>query len=540
MKMKRVLSLVMALFIAIGVLVGCGDGNADYASADISAFVDNGEKMSISWLGYATLAGCTEGKPSELLIEDKFNIDITPIFAESSGYTDKKNALLQSGEIPDLIYELDPMHVFADARDEYLLEVPYEAIKKYAPSLFESLIEKAPSVWQYSYYNGKNYGLPNINHGHMESRTTLFRADWLEKLGMEVPETVDELHDVLYAFVHNDPDGNGKDDTYGYALAGTHFQHYFSDIFGAYGVLPFDWQEVDGEIVYGGLRPETEEVLGILAQWYKEGLIYPGFIEVDKTAGSLLLSNMSGFSPYASYEDPDSPTNAENTLKEKVPEGELVYAKLVKGPDGLSGARGWGYPCHVVSFGDNGEDSPAKTTRILSIFEKIYNDEELLKEIRLGKEGETYTIDDVSKTTNIFVATENYSETAQKRLAGYEFALASPTFWTPFAPEEGIYNKYLSDSYKEFKNKYQSKDAVLTDAFYKVDIVPSAPTYIEDLMNSQMSLMSSVIMGDVDSDKYLEEFTKIWEATGGPQMLSEAQNQQNIVNEIYGKLGIKK
>ena len=38
------------------------------------------------------------------------------------------------------------------------------------------------------------------------------RQDWLDKLGLAVPTTVDELHDVLLAFKNNDPNGNGKAD----------------------------------------------------------------------------------------------------------------------------------------------------------------------------------------------------------------------------------------------------------------------------------------------------------------------------------------
>lgn len=35
---------------------------------------------------------------------------------------------------------------------------------------------------------------------------------------MEMPATIEELHDVLYAFTYNDPDQNGKNDTYGFSL----------------------------------------------------------------------------------------------------------------------------------------------------------------------------------------------------------------------------------------------------------------------------------------------------------------------------------
>ena len=88
--------------------------------------------------------------------------------------------------------------------------MPYAAIEKYAPSIYKQISEQAPAAWAYSYYEGKNYGMPNLNYSHVENSVSGYRWDWLEKLGMEVPTTIEELHDVLYAFTHNDPDGNGR------------------------------------------------------------------------------------------------------------------------------------------------------------------------------------------------------------------------------------------------------------------------------------------------------------------------------------------
>lgn len=537
MKIKKVLSIALALILAIGMLAGCGgNGGSEIEQADISAFVETDEKLELSWLSYTTLSGCTEGTAPELLIEDKFNVEMKPIFAEGSKYTDKKNALLQAGDIPDLIYELDPMHVFADARDEYLLEIPYAAIQKYAPSIFADLNEKAPAVWAYSYYEGANYGLPNMNHSHVTPKLSIYRGDWLEKLGLEVPETIPELHDVLYAFTHNDPDGNGKDDTWGYApYSSSHYQWFFAEMFGAYGVLPFDWQEVDGKIVYGGLREECETVLATLADWYKEGLIYPAFVE-DATGSKLLQTGKVGYAPEADYSDPQLETSSLNTLKTNFPDGYYSYGKLIKGPEGLAGARSWGYPCHVVSFGNKDESSPVKATRILQMLETMFTDDALRIEISAGKEGEQW----VHEEDRFFVATPDYTEGAQKRQAGYDWVLSGPGFWAPVITSDELFASTRATGYKNWLETYGDPATVLTDAFYKIDIVPSAPTYVVDLHNNEMALMAKIIKGEIAADQYIEEFTKIWEGTGGPQLLAEAETQKDVVDEIYAKIGLNK
>ena len=45
-----------------------------------------------------------------------------------------------------------------------------------------------------------------------------YRADWAEKLGLEEPKTIEDIYNMMYQFTYGDPDGNGKDDTYGLCM----------------------------------------------------------------------------------------------------------------------------------------------------------------------------------------------------------------------------------------------------------------------------------------------------------------------------------
>ncbi len=60
-----------------------------------------------------------EGTIPEKAIEEKFNVEIQPLFYEENKYQDKKVMLMAGGEIPDLIYELDPLHVFNDVDQDF-------------------------------------------------------------------------------------------------------------------------------------------------------------------------------------------------------------------------------------------------------------------------------------------------------------------------------------------------------------------------------------------------------------------------------------
>jgi len=56
---------------------------------------------------------------------------------------------------------------------------------------------------------------------------------------------------VFRRFSFNDPDGNGLYDTYGLSPSVAYWSYFFSEFFAAFCILPFDFQEVDGAIVWG-------------------------------------------------------------------------------------------------------------------------------------------------------------------------------------------------------------------------------------------------------------------------------------------------
>src|SRR5262249_28456720 len=112
----------------------------------------------------------------------------------------------------------------------------------------------------------------------------IIRKDWLDKLGLKVPTTMDEWHDLLMAFKTKDPNGNGKDDELGFtAMLGSRPLDGFtsSHVFvGAWGIA-VEWYQEKGTVKFGMVQPEFKEFLSTMAQWYKDGLIDPDFPSED-------------------------------------------------------------------------------------------------------------------------------------------------------------------------------------------------------------------------------------------------------------------
>ncbi len=97
-----------------------------------------------------------------------------------------------------------------------------------------------------------------------------YRADWAEKLGLGVPQTIDDIYNMLYAFTYNDPDGNGIDDTIGMEM--TSYTGPF-DIMQTWFGCGNGWAEVDGNLVPVQLQDEYMVALDWFKKIYDDGLL---------------------------------------------------------------------------------------------------------------------------------------------------------------------------------------------------------------------------------------------------------------------------
>lgn len=118
---------------------------------------------------------------------------------------------------------------------------------------------------QHTGIRGKLYGIPMVKD--IARKGVILRKDWLDKLGLQVPQTTDELMQIAKAFTEEDPDGNGSKDTTGFIDR--------SDlVFGAFKTLgfyfgtPSSWDVDDS----GKVTPEFESEGYVKAMEYMKEL----------------------------------------------------------------------------------------------------------------------------------------------------------------------------------------------------------------------------------------------------------------------------
>ncbi|MFD0715372.1 hypothetical protein [Paenibacillus sp. GCM10027626] len=206
-----------------------------------------------------------------------------------SDFSETFSIVIASGSIPDIMQALSKDFLQYGPEGAFL---PLnDLIDEHAPHL-KKFLEENPDVRSASSDNeGNIWFIPFIADGEAE-KGWFIRKDWLEKLNLEVPKTVDDLYNVLTAFVNNDPNGNNKKDEVG-------FFHRNTSI-GIEGLMALwnaytDYRAFDNKVIYGPLEPEYGDAMTNMAKWYKEGLIDKEiFTRGGKARDILLADNVGG------------------------------------------------------------------------------------------------------------------------------------------------------------------------------------------------------------------------------------------------------
>lgn len=533
--MKRKLLMALALIVAMTSFAGCQKKQTA---------TDPNEKITIRWMGFPIDGVGTPNEVIEKYIEEKFDVNLEPIFITYGEYQDKKAMMLAGDDIPDIIYEFDPKNVVQDADQGFIAKIPYETIKKYAPDIYNVINETEPRAWSYSRVDGENFGIPNLAYANNYVKIGLWREDWLKNVGIDkIPETIEEMGDALYKFTYNDPDGNGQNDTYG--MTGTiSWNAMFQEIFGAYGAMPFSWIKTDdGKYAYGGLQQNTVDALTTITNWYKEGLIHPDFVtdSVSGTSKEKFANGKIGYiNQLGGYYDETDKTAIQNLTKSMNPNAVVTDAHPVKGPRGESGGFIWGSAAHIVALGRHLEDDEVKLAKILEILNTMVSDEEVMKAVRLGEEGVTYKLAEGSNSIADGIEwIAPYDDSEVRKAAGIVNDFSSGQFFMPVSPSFEAYEKYTIKAKIEAYNKAANGAKGTTDAFLKPDLLPSASEYFTTLRNAQIKLMVDIITGTKSIDSYMTEFTKTWEQYGGKKLEEETIPMAEDIQAMLKEIGVE-
>ena len=183
------------------------------------------------------------------IIHDDLNINLTyvivPTGADGEAFM---NAAAAANDLPDLFQVVSASN---DSRGALLrlvdlgLVAPVDDLMPLMPERVK-LHYNDPLLIDLVTFNGKLYGLPEPPP-LPKREGFVIRKDWLDKLNLQPPTNPEELFAVAKAFTEQDPDGNGKNDTYGlggFIVTTGGLGNRFDMIMGAWGV-PGLWNFTD-------------------------------------------------------------------------------------------------------------------------------------------------------------------------------------------------------------------------------------------------------------------------------------------------------
>ncbi|GAA1596389.1 MULTISPECIES: sugar ABC transporter substrate-binding protein [Kribbella] len=247
-------------------LAACGTGGAGKAEQDPKAPLElwarttpggDGEK------GMKKLAAAFEQQTGQ-------KVEVTAIFDD---FETKLAQRAAQKDLPDIVMN-DSSQLGTMVSQGIVREVDMSQIKGSDQLL-------APALAAARAADGKTYGVPYS----AQASALLIRKDWLKKVKLTAPTTWDQMVTLAKAFTTQDPDGNGKADTYGLAVPGStkrgYASWYFSNFLWA-GGGDFVAKGADGKYKPAMTTPESEAA----TKWFRDlactsKVIQPGAATMD-------------------------------------------------------------------------------------------------------------------------------------------------------------------------------------------------------------------------------------------------------------------
>lgn len=356
---------------------------------------------------------------------------------------------------------------------------------------------------------GKLYGVPFLKD--FARGGLLIRKDWLDHLGLKTPTNLDELYEVAKAFTENDPDGNGKNDTFGWSDRNELRYGSFKTLASYFGV-PNGWA-VDKK---GKFTPEFEtkaykETMDYSRNLYKNGYLDKDFAVTSKD-DQLQKFAQGKAGIYAGLISITQLQNLAQGINNKI---EIVPQNKIAGPDGEYRIWSEGNGINgMLAFPKSAVKTEAELKRVLQFVNDLMNEDTFML-MTGGIKDTHYTIDENGAYKILD------SELWQKDVQGFSGS----------RPTEITYKLKDADPGKQLVNEMIAEN----DTFAVMD--PTVPlesaTASERGTELQKLIIDATIkyiMGKID-EKGFDAEVKKWKESGGDAMKKEYEEAYKKANK---------
>ena len=566
MKQKRIIALVSATALVATALAGCGKTSEENTQKTAVGEAEGTAKEDLPFSKYAEtvtvhLGGSMNPNakiPDGMSYEDnsytrflKDDLNIKVVYdwvASSSDYDEKMNLCIGSGTIPEMMnvnatqYRALLKYDMIQPLDQYFEDYASDKLKGFVKSGGEELKKCITND------KGEMMAIPAPSMMVGEMNEMWIRQDWLDKLGLEAPRTWDEMVKVAEAFVTQDPDGNGEDDTIG--ILGPGNSNHINDIgdnqfgldplFCSFQSYPQYWlQDEDGTVKYGSIQPETRTALEKIQKLYTDKLIDPEML-VRSNCQETLLSGKVGifFEPWWSgYTFADAtlageadwrayftPLSEDGNYYTHMPDPTskyVVVSKSCKNPEAA-----FKMISYQVANGQHWTDDGITSSDMsISDFYPLWNAYDNADEIEVSTETlEKYlageiTMDDVDFSQHILLKSDMEAVKELKKEPYDDFSLDKWNLDSDLAKTNlprlvsllvgGA--PYVNDKYIPVYNAYSGQTETMQAKW-------------ANLKKMEEETFAKIIMGKADISEF-DTFVKNWKNQGGDQILKEINDE---------------
>ncbi len=404
------------------------------------------------------------------IIRKKLGIELKLSMLPSSEHDRdaKLNAAAAAKQLPD---------IFTVNREPWLIMVKNGMVAE-VDDMYEMMPNRTKIMFDknsinYTTVKGHSYGFASPG-SIPRNEGVVIRKDWLDRLGLSVPVTTEDFMNVMRAFTYNDPDGNGKDDTYGYGAFIELYTHQeglgrrFEPIMGAFGVAG-TWSMQKEHPGLNVLRPEFFDALTYVKQMVNEKVIDPNWIAYKKDDFRAAWKQ----GKFGIMREQNAALAAESNYKpfdKNFPDGEWIVINPPKGPKGecSTGCFIQGYRITAVS---KNAIKDGKKEAIARLFEWMSSDEGYYL-LGWGVEGVNYVKDEhgVPVVDGIPDPKKGFSKATMQPLT----QLRAYVFYN--GPVE-LYSRYPT-----YITEFSHKKMSALDVLNQMDKLPYTPAVGSDAM----------------------------------------------------------
>jgi putative aldouronate transport system substrate-binding protein len=496
-------------FLAVGALAltGCTGGGSDDE--------DPLETLDIM-APYFSPTPPEEDDPIDQALSELAGTDISVQWVPNGDYASRVNVTLAGDDIPDVMVIQGKDQAFVQTAEAGGF---WDLTEHLASGDYPNLVAENPEVQEASSVNGKVYGVYRARD--VIRHSVIIRQDWLDNLGLELPETTDDLYEIARAFTEDDPDGNGQDDTYGMInidwgpTIGNGSPYDAIEVWHGAGNL---WRDEGGELVPAFT---TEEWLQALQ--YERDLVENGYVNPDYAT----LEGENWNTPFLNGEGGiiiDVQSRAAELVslfKQQNPDDFEQYVGLagqLEGPNGTYAMPTPGYS-GFLAIPRAGVQTEEQLDQVLTVLNEL-NSTEAQNLMNHGIEGDNYTLED----DGVVFDPEKQDFTDQVTGAWAQLGMNVAGYNAHPIKQETEYEQELYD----LRLELQAED--LENAQFNPAAAFVSPTYTTSGAQLDTIIADAriqYIAGQID-DAGLQAALDQWGSSGGDAVVQE-------INDLYSE-----